>query len=84
MADDGVDGGGGALEEVEEGTAVEVGLLEVQVELGAASLGGREEAEDTLSLEALGQVVGHLDLGLEGVGRVPGLGEGQACATPLH
>ncbi len=54
----------------------------MHVELGAAGLGGREEAEDALGLEALGEVVGHLDLGLERVGRVPRLGEGQACACP--
>lgn len=83
-ADHGVDVGGGALEEVEEGTAVEVALLEVQVALGAGGRGGGQEAEDTLSLEALSEVVGHLDLGLQDVGSVPGLGEGQACACPTH
>lgn len=84
VADDGVDVGGGALEEVEEGTAVEVGLLEVQVELGTAGLGGGQEGEDTLGLETLGKAVGELELALKGVGGVPGLGEGQACAVVKH
>ena len=84
VADNGVNVGGRALEEVEESTAVEVALLEVEVELGAAGVGGGEEREDTLGLETLGEVVGHLDLGLKGVGSVPGLGEGQACCSPVH
>ena len=79
VADNGIDVGGRALEEVEEGAAVEVGLLEVQVEFGAAGRRGGQEGEDTLSLEALGQAVVDLELGLEGVGRVPRLGEGEAC-----
>jgi hypothetical protein len=78
MADDGVDVGGRALEQVEEGTAVEVGLLEVQVELGTLGGGGGEEVEETLELEALGEGVSDLELGVEGVGRVPGLCEGEA------
>jgi hypothetical protein len=84
VADDGVDAGGGALEEVEEGTAVEAGLLEVEVELGATSLGGGQKAEDTLELQALGEVVGELNLGLKRAGGVPRLGEGQACSRPNH
>jgi hypothetical protein len=80
VADDGVDASGGALEEVEEGTAVEAGLLEVEVELGSTSLGGGEQTKDTLELEALGEVVGELNLGLERARGVPRLGEGQACS----
>ena len=83
VADHGVDVGGGALEKVEEGAAVEVGLLEVQVELSTAGLRRWQEAEDTLSLKALGEVVGHLDLGLERVGRVPRLREGQTFARAM-
>lgn len=84
VADDGVDVGGGALEEVEEGAAGEAGLLEVQVELGTLGGGGGEEVEETLELEALGEGVVDLELGVEGVGRVPRLGEGQACMTVEH
>lgn len=40
VADDGVNVGGGALEEIEEGAAVEGGLLEGEVELGAGAVGG--------------------------------------------
>jgi hypothetical protein len=79
VADNGVDVGSGALEEVEECTAVEAGLLEEQVELGALSSGGGEEVEETLELKALGDSVVDLELGVESVGGVPGLGEGQAC-----
>lgn len=78
VADDGIDVGGGALEEVEEGTAVEAGLLEEQVELGTLGGGGGEEVEETLKLEALGEGVVDLNLGVEGVGGVPGLGQSQA------
>ena len=80
MSDDGVDVGSRALEEVEEGTAVEAGLLEVQVELGTLGSGSGEEVEETLELEALGKGVVDLELGVESVGGVPRLGEGQACA----
>lgn len=79
VADNGIDVGGGALEEVEEGTAVEAGLLEEKVELGTLGGGGGEEVEETLELEALGEGVVDLNLGVEGVGGVPGLGQGQAC-----
>jgi hypothetical protein len=78
VADDSVDIGGGALQEVEEGAAVETGLLEVQVELGTLTSRGGEVVEETLELEALGEGVVDLNLGVEGVGGVPGLGEGQA------
>ncbi|KAI6768298.1 hypothetical protein HG530_006307 [Fusarium avenaceum] len=84
VADNGIDVGDGALEEVEESTAVETGLLEVEVELSTLGGGGGEEVEETLELEALGEGVGNLDLGVESVGGVPGLGEGQACAGVEH
>ena len=79
MADDGVNVCGGALEEVEKGAAVEVALLEVQVALGTLALSGGREIEETLELEALCERVRDLDLGLERVGRVPGLGQSKAC-----
>ena len=84
VADNGIDVSNGALEEVEEGTAVEAGLLEVKVELSTLGSSSREEVEETLELEALGEGVGDLDLGVEGVGSVPGLGEGQACVRVEH
>lgn len=69
---------GGSLEEVEEGTGVEEGLLEVNVELGAlAGVCGEELGED-FGLEALGDGVVELDLGVESVEGGPGLGESQA------
>lgn len=79
VADDSVDVGLGALEEVEESTAVETGLLEVEVELSTLGSGGGEEVEETLELEALGEGVVDLNLGVQGVGGVPGLGQGKTC-----
>lgn len=78
VADNGIDVGSGSLEEVEESTTVEVVLLEVEVELGTLGLRGGEESEETLGLEALGEGILDLDLGLKGVGGVPGLSEGKA------
>lgn len=78
VADDTVNVGDGALEQVEEAAEVELGLLEVQVELGALLLRLRQEGEGTLELQALGEVVGGLDLGVKGVQGVPRLGEGDA------
>lgn len=68
-----------ALEKVEETTGAEEGLLEVQVDLGALALGGREERCEDFSLEAVGEGVVKLDLGVESVGSGPGLGKGQTC-----
>lgn len=78
VADNGIDVGGGALEQVGEGAEVEFGLLEVHVDLGARLLALRQEGEGTLELEALGDVVGGLDLGLERVQGVPRLCDGEA------
>lgn len=55
VANHSVNIGSGTLQQVEESTAVEGALLEVQVELGSASLGGGQERENTLSFKALGQ-----------------------------
>lgn len=79
VADNGINVSNGALEQVKEGTAVETGLLEVEVELGTLASGGGQEVEETLKLEALGEGVVDLELGVEGVGGVPGLGQGEAC-----
>lgn len=78
VANNGVNVGGGALQEVEEGAAVESALLEVKVELGAARGAGGQEAVNQLGLDALGEHISGLDLGLEGVGSVPGLGQSEA------
>lgn len=81
VANDGVDVGGRSLQEIEESTAVEGRLLECEVELGTLVVGGGQKLEDTLGLEALGDGVSQLDLGVEGIGRVPGLGQGEAWAS---
>lgn len=78
MAQDSVEVGGGAVEQVEESTGVQVGLLEVQVELGALGLLGGLVLGQDLSLQALGDVVVQLELGVEGVGSSPSLGESEA------
>lgn len=70
--------GGRALQEVEESTGIKVGLLEVEVELGTLGLRGGQVLGEDLSLEALGDVVVELELGVESVGSGPGLGEGEA------
>lgn len=79
VAEDGVEVGGGAVQEVEEGTGVQVGLLEVEVELGTLGLLGGLVLGQDLSLEALGNVVVQLKLGVQSVGGGPSLGEGEAC-----
>jgi hypothetical protein len=65
---------------VSEDTAVEVGLLEVEVDLLAlVSSSGAEVGED-LGLQAGGEGVVELDLGSEDIGGVPGLGNANAWA----
>lgn len=80
MAENDVKVGGRALQEVEESTGVKVGLLEVEVELGTFGLRGGQVLGEDLSLEALGDVVVELELGVESIGSSPGLGEGEACS----
>lgn len=77
VAENSVEVGGGAAEEVEESTSVQVGLLEVEVELGTLGLLGGEVLGEDLSLETLGDVVVELELGVEGVGSGPSLGESE-------
>lgn len=78
VANNGINVGGGTLEQVEEGAAVEGALLEVEVELGAARRGGGQEDVNELGLDALGEHISGLDLALEGVDSVPGLGQSKA------
>ena len=84
VAEDGVEVGGGAVQQVEEGAGVQVGLLEVQVELGTLGLLGGLVLGQDLGLETLGNVVVQLKLGVEGVGGGPSLGEGKAWAGTNH
>jgi hypothetical protein len=84
VAENGVEVGSGAVQQVEEGTGVQVGLLEVQVELGTLGLLSGLVLGQDLSLEALGDVVVQLELGVEGVGGGPSLGEGEAWAGTKH
>lgn len=80
VAKDSVEVGGGAVQEVEEGTGVQVGLLEVKVDLSTLGLLGRLVLGEDLGLETVGNVVVELELGVEGVGSGPCLGEGEAWA----
>lgn len=73
---DGADGAGGV--QVGEDAAVEVGLLEVEVDLLALVADGGVEVGENLGLQALGEGVVKLDLGGQEVGRVPGLGDADA------
>ena len=77
VAEDGVEVGRRTVQEVEEGAGVQVGLLEVQVKLGALGLLGGLVLGEDLRLEALGDVLVELEFGVEGVGGGPGLGEGE-------
>lgn len=71
LSDDSVNVGSWALEEIEESAAVEVGLLEVEVELCALGGGGREEVTQDLGLESLCNSVVELNLGIKSVDGVP-------------
>lgn len=84
VAENSVEVGGRAVQEVEEGTSVQVGLLEVEVELGALGLLSGLVLSENLSLEALGNVVVKLELGVESVGSGPRLGEGEAWSGEIY
>jgi len=84
VAQDGIEVGGGAVQEVEEGAGVQVGLLEVEVELGTLGLLGGLVLSQDLSLEALGDVVVQLKLGVQSVGGGPSLGQGKAWPGTKH
>ena len=73
MAEDDIsDGAGGAAGlQVSESTDVEVGLLEVEVELLALVASSRVEVGKDLSLQSGCESVVELDLGGQEVGRVP-------------
>lgn len=78
VPDHGVERRGRTPEQVEEGARVEVGLPEEEVHLSALGLRRRQEVRQHLGLEALGDAVVELELGVERVVRRPGLGQGQA------
>ena len=81
MAQDGIGDGADSTAglEVTEDTAVEVVLLEVEVELLTLVTGGGVEVGEDFGLEAGGERVVQLNLGGEQVGRVPRLSDGDAC-----
>ena len=66
---------------VSEDTAVEVGLLEVEVDLLALVAGSRAEVGENLGLQAAGEGVVELDLGSKNIGSVPRLGDADAYAS---
>ena len=74
VAQDGIDRGGGTLEEIDKGATVEVWLLEMQIRLGAVLLGGRMVRGSQLGLQSFRDGVLEFDLGVKGVGRCPTLG----------
>ena len=75
---DGTDGTGSGV--VGEDTAVEVGLLEVEVDLLALVAGSRAEVGEDLGLQAAGESIVELDLGSKNIGGVPRLGDADAWA----
>ena len=84
VTEDSVEVGGRAVEEVEESTSVQVGLLEVEVESSTLGLLVGLVLGEDLSLEALGNVVVKLKLGVEGVSGGPSLGEGKTWPKTKH
>lgn len=74
----GTDGTGGRV--VSEDAAVEVRLLEVEVDLLALVAGSGAEVGKDLGLQAGGEGVVELDLSSEDIGGVPGLGDANAWA----
>jgi len=71
VSEDGVDVGGGAFEEVEEGAEVEVGLLVVEVYFATVGLFGWEVVGEDFGFEALGKLVFEFDFGIERIGGGP-------------
>lgn len=71
MAQNGVDVGGGSLEEVEESTEVEVGLLIMEIDFSAVGLLGRQVVGEDFGFQAFGELVFEFDLGIERVTRGP-------------
>lgn len=79
MAEDTVDVGNRALENVEESAGVEVRLLEVEIELGTEGLRLGGEVCDSFGFQSVGDLVVQLDFRLEDVCSGPHLGQRQAC-----
>ena len=67
MAENGVNVGGGAFEEIEEGAEVEVGLLIVEVHFSAVGLFGWEVVGEDFGFETLGELIFEFDFGVERV-----------------
>ena len=81
LSDDSVDVGGRTLEEIEESTSVEIGLLEVEVELCALRLGSRKEGAQDLGLQTLCNGVIQFDLGVKSIDGIPALSDGSAWSV---
>lgn len=78
MSDNGVTVEGRTLQQIEEGASVEQRLAEVEVELGTLALGGGKELGKDLGLEAVGNGVVKLNLGVESIEGGPCLGQDEA------
>lgn len=77
MADSGIESGDGSFEQIGEETGVNGWLLVGEVELGAEGRFRREVVCKDFGLEAIGNSVLKLDLGVEDVGGSPCLGQGK-------
>lgn len=64
LADHSVDGGNGALEEIDKCSGVEVGLLEEDVEFSTVGLAVGEVVAEKFDFQTLGKVVFELDFGV--------------------
>ena len=81
VSENGIEGGGGALEGVDEGAEIDVGLLVEEVEFAAVVLVFGQEGRGDLGFETLDNVVLELELCVEDVGGGPSFGKGDAWST---
>ena len=84
MAKHGVDVSSGPIENVEEGTAVEIWLLEVEIKLSPKILRAGYEVRQCFCFQALSNLIVQFNLGLQIIGCGPPLGKSQACASIKH
>ena len=84
MTKDGVDGGSGTLEVIDERTAVDVRLFEEEVCLRRVVARGWEVRGSNLGLDTLGDGVIELYLGVEAVCGRPALSEGDAWTLIIY
>ena len=78
MAENGIEVGGRALEQVEESAEMQIGLFVVDVKFASVGLFGGQVGGEDFGFEAFSELVFELGFGVETVGGGPGLRQGQA------